>query len=178
MTEGVATAALGEEAPLGSFDAFGYGDDAVAVSLDRFCDPREKGSLVEHALGEQDDVRRVALRLAGEARGGGDTARVAAHPHQYKDLGRGLGQRGDEVGSVGAIVLIEPLGFGAVCVVAFLFVARRAEGTAWRVAQRTYRGGRFLARVDQFFAQRTQDTVAACVDLADLIAVASRGLDH
>jgi hypothetical protein len=61
---------------------------------------------------------------------------------------------------------------------AFELVAAGAEGAGWR-GQQTANGGRaLLAGIDQVFAQRTDDTVAACIDFADLYTVLASSFDN
>src|SRR5205085_11543912 len=74
--------------------------------------------------------------------------------------------------------LDQPLVFAAALLHALQLVAGAAEGAARRVAQLADRGGGLLAGVDEVFVQRAEDAIPARVDLADLLAVPARGLDH
>lgn len=66
--------------------AFRDSNRTITVKLDAFLDARHKPHFVERHLGQQQDVRWFALRLAGQATGGGDPAGVAAHHLKDKIL--------------------------------------------------------------------------------------------
>src|SRR5690606_32758951 len=74
--------------------------------------------------------------------------------------------------------LDEALVLGAVLVQPLQLVAGGPERAARRVAEARDRLRALGARVDQVLGQRADDAVAPGVDLADLVAVLARGLDH
>ena len=79
---------------------------------------------------------------------------------------------------VGLEHLDQPFVLGAVLVQPLELVTRGAERAARGVAQCRDRLIGLLAGVDHVFGERTDDAVAAGVDLADTIAVPSRSLEH
>ena len=109
--------------------------------------------------------------------------RVAHRGAQLADLEAGVGRvAAAVVEEVADVVGLEDLDQALVLAPMRLqrleLVAARAERARRRGTQRRDRRGGFLAGVDQLLGQRADDAVAAGVDLADLVLVRPRGLDH
>src|SRR5262249_36894305 len=95
VAESVLEARLGEELSFPVAQALRHRDRAVAVALDDLPDARQEHLLVELDLGEEQDLRCVALLLGGEAAGGCYPPRMAAHHLHDEHARRGLRHRRD-----------------------------------------------------------------------------------
>src|SRR6185437_9858948 len=80
------------------------------------------------------------------------------------------------------VVRFEDLDQALVLVAALLDTLELVAGAAERAAGSPGKGmdrrRRLLARVDEVLVERAEDAVAARVDLADVLAMLARGLDH
>src|SRR5262245_46966777 len=74
--------------------------------------------------------------------------------------------------------LQQPVIRRAVVLKAWQLVARGAEGASRGMREPRNRGSRLLARVDQLFRQRAEDTMTARVDSVDLARILACRLNH
>ncbi len=122
--------------------------------------------VVVHGLGHVNGLDRVThgFRQLGDLQAGvsGITATVI---EEVADV-------------VGLEYLDQPLVLGAVGFNALQFVTAGAEGAGGSVAQGGDVFRRLQAGIDQIFGQRTNDAVAARVDLADLVRMLASSLDN
>ncbi|CAH0066009.1 conserved protein of unknown function [Stenotrophomonas maltophilia] len=89
----LAATGIGDEAAIGGGDAFRRHHHAVADAVDHGLDLGQERRLVIGAFGQQDDVRRFVIAVAGKAGGRSQPARVAAHGLVDENAGGGLGHR-------------------------------------------------------------------------------------
>src|SRR4029077_6850403 len=77
-----------------SLDTLRYGDNALVIPFQCFLDLGQEPLLIERDLGQQQDVRGIALMFSSQRTSGGRPASMSAHHFHSEHFGRGAAHRG------------------------------------------------------------------------------------